>query len=474
MSEPTKTDSGLSFTGLTAMIIGSTIGAGIFTTAGDMAAAGAHTGSVLIGWGICGIGMFCLTMCFFGLNQLRPDLTNGVFSYAREGLGEYAGFNSAWGYWVSAFLCNVSYTVLLFGAIGYFLPVFGSGNNLPAVICASILLWLLNWLVLRGVQGAAALNVLATIGKLIPILVFIIAVLLTRSFSFDVFMDNFWGNGTMSVADQVKATTTATVWSFIGIEGAVVLSARAKKASDVGRATVTGFFGLFAIYVIVAVLCMGILPAEEMAKLPTPQMASMLKMAVGPWGASLVNIGVVLSLAGALLGWTILAADCAYSVAQQDAFTKGFSRSNKYGAPANALFITNGLVQLFLIVTLFSDSAYQLFYSMSSTMIMIPYLLSAFYYAKLVYTQESTLLSKIFAAVGTVYGLWMLYSAGLDMVLVSTILYAPGILVYIYGRRERGQKLFASRGEMLAAAAFVVLALVSLYYIAIGKINPLG
>lgn len=40
------------------MIIGSTIGGGIFTTAGDMAASGAHTGSVFIGWTICGIGMF--------------------------------------------------------------------------------------------------------------------------------------------------------------------------------------------------------------------------------------------------------------------------------------------------------------------------------------------------------------------------------------------------------------------------------
>ena len=78
----------LSFTKLTAMIIGSTIGGGIFTTAGDMAASGAHTGSVLIGWAICGIGMFCLMMCFFGLNRVRPDLTNGIYSYAKEGFGE--------------------------------------------------------------------------------------------------------------------------------------------------------------------------------------------------------------------------------------------------------------------------------------------------------------------------------------------------------------------------------------------------
>ena len=104
LSTSQGSDQSLSFTKLTAMIIGSTIGGGIFTTAGDMAALGAHTGSVLVGWAICGVGMFCLMMCFFGLNKVRPDLTNGIYSYAKEGFGEFVGFNSAWGYWLSALL----------------------------------------------------------------------------------------------------------------------------------------------------------------------------------------------------------------------------------------------------------------------------------------------------------------------------------------------------------------------------------
>ena len=172
----------LSFVGLTAMIIGSTIGGGIFTTAGDMASSGAHTGSVLIGWAIAGIGMFGLMMCFFGLNRMRPDLTNGVYSYAREGFGEFVGFNSAWGYWVSALLCNVSYTTLLFGALGYFFPVFGNGSNVISIACASALIWFLTWLILRGVQEAAFLNIITTISKLIPIFVFIVAVIFVRAF----------------------------------------------------------------------------------------------------------------------------------------------------------------------------------------------------------------------------------------------------------------------------------------------------
>ena len=78
----------LSALSLIAVIIGSTIGSGIFTITADMAAAGAHTGAILIGWLICGVGMLGLMMCYFGLNKVRPDLTNGVYSYAGEGFGD--------------------------------------------------------------------------------------------------------------------------------------------------------------------------------------------------------------------------------------------------------------------------------------------------------------------------------------------------------------------------------------------------
>lgn len=470
----------LSFSRLIAMIIGSTIGGGIFTTIGDMAADGAHTGAVLIGWAIAGVGMLCLTMCFFGLNKVRPDLTNGVYSYAKEGFGEFVGFNSAWGYWISALLCNVSYTTFLFQSIGFFFPAFGEGNNLLSIVCASIIIWILNFLVLHGVKEAAGLNILTTISKLIPIFVFIVAIIVVRKFDPHIFMHNFWGDGSMPVLDQVKATTGATVWSFIGVEGAVVLSARAKKSSDVGKASVTGFLGLLAIYVMVAVLSMGVMPSEEIAQLENPQLAGILAEAVGPWGAILINIGVILSLAGALLGWTIIAADCPYSAAKQGVFMKAFARSNDKGSPTFALFLTNGIIQLFLIVLFFNASSYQIFYNMSASMIMVPYLLSALYYAKVTVKKEgvlsdynSGLLTKerILAIIGSVYGVWMLYSGGLESLLITSVLYAIGIVVYVIGRRERNEKSFKPY-EAVICACIIALAIISIIMIATGRLNP--
>lgn len=499
-SEDTAKSHGqLGFWSLTAVITGSTIGSGIFTITADMASAGAHTGAVLIGWLICGIGMMGLMMSYFGLNRARPDLTNGVYSYAREGFGEFVGFNSAWGYWLSALLSNVSYMTLLFGAIGYFFPIFGNGGNLLSVICASVIVWLLNLLVLQGVREAAAISIVTTIAKLVPILVFITTVIMARAFSFDIFFDNFWGDGSMSLGAQIKETTSATVWSFIGIEGAVVLSGRAKNTKDVGKASITAFLGILAIYVTVAVLSLGVMPVSEMKLLENPQMAGILEKAAGPWGAAVINIGVILSLAGALLGWTIIAADCSYSAAKQGVFMKAFAKSNSHGSPSFALCLTNGIIQTFIIIGYFSASTYQAFYSLSTAMIMIPYLFSAAYYLKLLTLNRGSRseigtggadagkeeraetegcrkvpqrAAKFFAVIGTLYGFWMLYSGGLDYLLITTVLYAPGVIVYCLGKKERGERFFDYRWEKFIAAAIIAAAVFSVYMIATGTLKP--
>lgn len=469
----------LSFSGLTAMIIGSTIGAGIFTIAGDMASNGAHTGSVLIGWGICGIGMYALMMSFFGLNKARPELTNGIYSYAKEGFGEFVGFNSAWGYWMSALISNVSYITLLFGALSYFFPVFGDGNNMVSVLAGSVLVWLMVALVLKGVKQATLINTIVTICKLIPIFVFIVAIPLASKFDPDIFMDNFWGNGTKSIGSQIMSTTSSTVWAFIGVEGAVVLSARARKSSDVGKASLTGFLGLLALYVVVAVLSMGVLTTEELARLDNPQMAQLLEIAIGPWGAKIVIIGVIISITGALLGWTIIAAECSYEAAKQGVFTNAFARSNKNDSPSFALIVTNILVQFFLIIILFNESSYLAFYTIGSSMIMLPYLLSALYYAKLTMKREGLngisggrlAKERIFAVIGSLYGLWMIISAGIVQFLITSILYAPGILVYIRGRKEKGLYTFKPY-ERNIAVIVTVLAVISLILLLMGAIDP--
>ncbi len=93
----------------------------------------------------------------------------------------------------------------------------------------------------------------------------VVAIILAGAFKWDIFMDNFTGEGSgMTLLEQVKSTVYTTVWTFIGIEGAVVLSGRGKNTKVAGIATVISFLSLFVLYLLISVLSMGVMPAEEL------------------------------------------------------------------------------------------------------------------------------------------------------------------------------------------------------------------
>lgn len=472
-------DEKLSLSMLVAIIIGSTIGGGIFALAGDMAK-GASTGAILLGWLICGVGVLTLVLAYQELSMRKPELTGGIFSYAKEGFGDYMGFNSAWGYWLNAWICNVSYATLLFGALGYFFPVFETGNNAISIICASIILWGIHLLVLRGVKEAALMNLITTTAKIIPVILFLIIIVFTKSFKFEIFMDNFWGDGQLgSVFGQVKSTMLVTLWAFIGVEGAIAVSGRARHKEDIGKATIMGFIGLFAIYFMVSILTIGVMPRAELAALPNPSMAYVLENVVGHFGAVLINVGLIISLAGAMLGWTIISAEVLYETAKQGVLPKVFAKTNKSESPINALWLTNGLVQFFLIITYFTSSTYQVLYFIATTTILVPYLFSALYYFKLAITGETfdqdskgkQLKAKIVGILASLYGVWLIFAAGMANLLVTAILYAPSIVFYVKAKKERNKEVF-TQTEKYIALGIIISAVAAVVLIFNGSINP--
>ncbi|HXT80850.1 MAG TPA: arginine-ornithine antiporter [Acetobacteraceae bacterium] len=468
---------------LVALVVGSMIGGGVFNLPRDMSRS-AGPGAIMLGWVITGIGMLTLAFVYQNLAVRKPALNAGPYAYARAGFGDFVGFNSAWGYWVSAFLGNVAYAVAIFSALSYFVPAFGHGNNFISVVGASFCLWLIHILVLKGVKGAALINVVTTIAKLVPLLLFILVAII--AFNYDKFTLNFWGRadvagatGLGSIVGQVKSTMLVTLWVFIGIEGASVYSARAKSRSDVGKATVIGFAGALGIYVLVSLLATGILAQNDLAGLKVPAMAGVFEPLVGSWGAALINIGLVVSVGGAFLSWTLLCAEIPYTCGKDGTFPRWFARDNAAGSPANALWVTNGLIQVFLIISLFSHSAYEFFYSIASVAILPPYVFSGAYALKLALSGESyehaangRNKDAIVGLVATVYGLWLVYAAGLQFLLMTAILFAPGILVYLVARRE-AQRSWFTPVDGVIAAVIVALAVVSICLLTTGKISPL-
>ena len=270
----------------------------------------------LIAWGIAGIGMLMLAFVFQTLSRRKPDLDSGIYAYAKAGFGEYPGFASAVGYWIGCCLADVACLVLIKATLGQFFPVFGDGTTPIAIAAATALLWGVHFLILRGIKEAAALNTIATFAKMVPILLFIVVVIF--AFKADVFALNFWGGEEptfANVSNQVRNTMLVTVFVFVGIEGASVYSRYAKDRNDVGIATILGFLGVLALLVLVTMLSYGILLRPELRALATPSMAGVLEAIVGPWGKIFISVGLLISVLGNYLSWSLLAAEVLHSAA---------------------------------------------------------------------------------------------------------------------------------------------------------------
>ena len=463
---------------LSAVVIGSMIGSGVFSLPQNMAA-GAAPIAIMIGWGITAIGILALAFVYQGLAMRKPQLDAGPYAYAKAGFGPFIGFNSAWGYWISAWIGNVSYAVVLFSAMAYFIPAFGDGNTWQAVVAASAVLWLIHALLLAGIREAAFVNLITTIAKVAPILLFIGVVAI--AFRIDVFSLDLRGVQTPdlgSVMTQVKSTMLVTLWVFIGIEGASVVSARAENRSQIGMATMIGFFTCLAIYALVSLLSLGVMTQPDLAALKNPSMAGVLEHVAGPWGAIVINVALIISVLGAFLSWTLLAAEIPHVAANDGTMPKWFGGENARGAPSTSLWITNGLVQAFLILTLVAHSTYQALFYIASSAILVPYVFSGAYAAKLAITGESykpgenRLAALLVGAIATIYGIWLCYAAGPTYLFMCAMLYAPGLIFYVIARREHKLTIFKPV-EALLAILLIIAGATAAYLIWTGVISPL-
>jgi hypothetical protein len=261
---PVETPGKMNLPTLTAMVVGSMVGAGVFSLPARFGVSTGILGS-LIAWAIAGTGMLMLAFVFQNLAIRKPDLNSGVFIYAKAGFGDYVGFNSAIGFWASAVSGNTFYWVFITATLGGFFPAFGDGDTVLAVALSTVGVWLFHYLIARGVRDAAVINRIVTVFKILPILVFIVVLF----FAFDarVFSDNWIATGygdLGSLNQQVRNTMLITTFVFIGIEGASVYSRYAKRREDVGRATILGFLSVLSIFSLVTpVELLGAAPAED-------------------------------------------------------------------------------------------------------------------------------------------------------------------------------------------------------------------
>ena len=480
-SSNTSSEAGkLGVIGLASIVISSMIGGGIFSLPQNMAQ-GASVGAVLIAWLITGFGMFFIANTFRILATAKPDLTSGIYMYARDGFGPYVGFSIGWGYWLCQIFGNVGYAVITMDALNYFFPgVFTGGNNIASIIGGSILIWCFNFIVLKGVKQATVLNTIGTIAKLVPLALFII--ILAFVFKMDKFDFDFWGdqliNGKTlgSFGGQLKSTMLVTLWAFIGIEGAVVLSGRAKSQEIVGKATFLGFIGCLVVYVLLSILPYGLLTQSQLASIPNPSTAGVLEKVIGKPGAWIMNIGLLVAVLSSWLSWTLISAEMPYAMAKNGNFPEIFKKENSAGSPSVSLWITSIVMQLAMFLVYFSSNAWNTMLSVTGVMVLPAYFMSTAYLWKIVedndYSKDINIgraTALITGILGCVYALWLIYAAGLKYLLMAIVFFTIGIPVFVWNQRQnKGTISFCEKTIMVI---LILLSIFAIYAFARGLIK---
>lgn len=477
-------DNKLGVLALAAIVVSSMLGGGIYSLPQNMAA-GASAGAVLLAWVITGIGIYFIVHTFSILSLARPDLKTGIYSYSRAGFGAYTGFTIGWSYWLCQVCGNVGYAVITMDALNYFFPpYFQGGNNLASIIGGSLIIWGFNFMVLKGIKQASIVNTIGTVLKIMPLILFIIIMLFVFSpaeFDFD-----FWGESVASKAKlgsletQVKSTMLVTLWAFIGIEGAVVMSNKAKNVQEIGKATFLGFISCLAIYILLSLTPFGYMSQAEISSVANPSTAGILEKVVGKWGAWLMNIGLVISVLTSWLAWTIVTAQIPQAAAQDGTFPKAFTKENKVGSPSVSLWVTSAAMQIFLLLVYFSNNAWNTMLSITSVMVLPAYLTSCAYLWKMCsdgeYPSQNLPIKRSTALVtgvlGSIFALWLIYAAGLKYLLLADVILVLGIPVFIWARKQNNptEPCFQPHEKWLAGL-LIVVALWAIYAFAHGLIN---
>ena len=437
---------GIGLFGLIGLVVSSCIGSGVFALTGQIGQVAAP-GSALVAWGVVGVGFLALALSFANLGAKRSDL-HGIFSYAEEGFGKFSGFISGWGYWLSAWLGNVAFATILMSTLGFFLPYFLPGNNIGSIVVASVIMWGITFLVIRGVESAAFLNAIVMIAKVVPIVVFILFSIVL--FNAGVFTADFWGQMASNAAamagegvdlggvgDQIVNCLIIMMWSFIGIEGAMVVSARARKKSEAGKATVIGLVVLLLVYVGASVLPFGYLPYAEIGALDKPAMLYVFESMAPGWGGAFISVALIVAVLGSWLSFTILPSETTSLMAKHELLPPVFNRLNKKGSPQISLIVVGACTQAFMITLLFTEDAYNFAFSMCTVAIVITWAFAAAYQVKFSAQHHEWgqcaigIVAVAFQVVGVLFNGW-------SFLLLTCVGYIPGFFFYCRARKEAG------------------------------------
>ena len=322
---------------LTAIGINQVIGSAIFLLPADVAKQVGPWGPVA--FGAVGLLSLSIALCFAEAGS-RFESTGGPYLPARAAFGRFVGFEIGWMMWFARVTSHASVVNGLTLALAFYWPALSAGIPRAATITA--LTAVLTWINVIGIKQSSWFVNGLTIGKLLPLAVFIV---------FGIFYvdPSHFANMPAVSQEQVSAAAILLIFAYGGYEVTGVLAGEAANPRrDVPFAFVAVLIIVSIVMSLTSAVATGILPDVAATRTPLADAAAIF---LGAGGAAMISIGSVVSMTGNNMGQLLNGSRTIFALAENGDLPRWFGRVHpSYRTPSNAILF-GAAVALVLALT---------------------------------------------------------------------------------------------------------------------------
>jgi len=325
--------------GLAAAIINITIGGGIFRLPANVA--GSLGAAAPIAYVVCALAMGLIVLCIADAGS-RVSLTGGPYAYVGTAFGPYAGFLSGVLLWMLGTFATAAVSTVFASSLGLLIPsLAGRGMEIGILVAAFGFWTLIN---LQGVTLGVRLNSIATVAKLLPLLLIAIGGLF--------FIDT--GNlqvTAMPAAGDIARTSLLLIFAFAGIECALVPSGEVRDTTrTVPRAIALAMVGITVLYIALQTVAQGIL-GDGLAQSTVSPLADAAGASMGGWARAVLLGGATLSMFGYLGGMTLSIPRMVFALARDGFLPRALAAVHPTHRTPQAAIVAQSMLGLALAIS---------------------------------------------------------------------------------------------------------------------------
>lgn len=415
------------------LTIGMMVGSGVFLLPTVLAPYGEFA---LWGWLVTGAGTIFMALSLAFMAKRLPR-SGGPYAYTHAAFGNFAGFLTAWGYWISVWVSVAAVTVAFIGYLKEFFPVLDASPN-ASLACGLLLIWALVLLNCRSVKGSSYFQLVTTLAKFFPLLLLALFGLVNvEAANYSSMVE---GQEPLSA---IAAASALAMWAFIGFEVATIPAGEIREPSrTIPRATIIGVLSVTVLYFSVTIASFGLLPADQLMVSEAP-LADAASKLVGPTGATIVAFVALIATGSGVNANMFVVGQMPMAAALDGVFPGIFGKLSEDGIPRTGFIIggvlASGALAMNFVNGLVAAFEFLILLATISALMPVAFSCAGAWYFSLKepdYPLSRKIRSAFITLTGFSYALWAIGGSGQESVYWGFLLLMAGVPIYVWIRAK--------------------------------------